>query len=135
MEAVICECHRGSSSGAATAAGAGRGEADAPSADAAAGPRLMLAYPPPAVANKRGRWVVDEAEGTAGAAGEAGAADIAVVGGDEASQFELVTEHDWAALSMFYGATEEEGARRKRQRVESGRLGRLGEHFEALLEQ
>ncbi len=135
MEAVICECHRGSSSGAATAAGAGRGEADAPSADAAAGPRLMLAYPPPAVANKRGRWVVDEAEGTAGAAGEAGAADIAVVGGDEASQFELVTKHDWAALSMFYGAAEEEGTRRKRQRVESGRLGRLGEHFEALLEQ
>ncbi|KAL4440027.1 hypothetical protein ABPG75_003028 [Micractinium tetrahymenae] len=137
MEAVLCECHRGgSASGAGPEATDGEASAAAAaSADAAAEPRLMLAFPPPAVANKRGRWVVDEAEGTAGAAGAAGAADAAGGGTEEAGHFELISEHDWAALSVFYGAAEQEGGRRKRQRGEGARPGRLGEQFDALLEQ
>lgn len=130
MEAVLCECHRGSSGSAAAAEAAG-GNDGAPCAEA----RLMLAFPPPAVANKRGRWVVDEAEGVAGAAGTAGVADAGAAAGDEPAQFDLISEHDWAALSMFYGASEEEGGPRKRRRGEGGRLGRLGEQFDVLLEQ
>lgn len=129
MEAVLCECHRGSSGAAAEPA---CGDEGAAGADGAAAPRLMLAFPPPVVANKRGRWVVDEAEGTAGAEGAAG---TAAAGGEESCLFELISDHDWAALSVFYGAAEEEGGRRKRQRCEGGWRGRLGDQFDALLEQ
>jgi hypothetical protein len=84
---VLCDCHPGGGTGGGAASG-----------DDAGGGGPRLAFPPPAVANRRGRWVLGDGEGAAGAGGAAAAGDE---GGGAA--FELVDHEDWEAFVHHYG--------------------------------
>jgi hypothetical protein len=98
------------------------GKPDEPQGATSTGSGWMLGYAPPAVTNRRGRWVLADADGGGDASG-GGAA------GADSAAFDVLPERDWNVLSAFYGSSSEEGiGERRRQELEQS------EQLAALLE-
>ncbi|KAI3431674.1 hypothetical protein D9Q98_004721 [Chlorella vulgaris] len=107
------------------AVGVDGGKPEEPHVGTSTGSGWMLGYAPPAVTNRRGRWVLADADG-GGDASNGGAA------GADSAAFDVLPERDWYVLSAFYGSASDEGSGdgRKRRRQEL----QQSEQLAALLE-